>query len=230
MMISNIFTTPRFPARCELCGQCGDYLDCICPACLTDLPAVGACCERCGMRLPQAASYCGKCLGDPFLADRTVTAYEYRYPVDVLIKVMKYQQCLRVAFPMARALASRIMSGADPLPEVMIPVPLHPRRLYRRGFNQSYEICRRLYEYTHVPVDNRCVLRTRHTSPMFDLSLTQRRENITGAFQLARPLSYRSVAIVDDVITSGATVAELSRLLRQAGVDFISCWALARAE
>jgi ComF family protein len=198
--------------------------------CLDDLPVVGACCERCGIRMPQAAAICGRCLLEPFLADRTVTAYEYRYPVDALIKAMKYRHCLRLAVPMSRALARRIMAGAEPLPEVMIPVPLHHKRLYRRGFNQSYEICRRLYGYTHIPVDLGSVSRTRHTSPMFDLTVRQRRENITGAFKLLRPLNYRSVAIVDDVITSGATVNELARLLRRAGVNFISCWALARAE
>jgi ComF family protein len=116
------------------------------------------------------------------------------------------------------------------MPELMIPVPLHFLRLYSRGFNQALEICRVLTKELNIPYDSTLVVRDTNTAPMAALARERRRENIRGAFRLARPLPSRSVAIVDDVITSGATSDGLAVLLREAGARHIQVWSLTRAE
>lgn len=217
-------------ARCDLCGITGVLRNCLCADCLNDLPQGGPRCLRCGRPVPRTVTECGKCLVTPLLADRTVTAFHYTYPIDALIKQFKYHQKIRLAAPLARVLAEEILSHRQPLPEVMIPVPLHNRRLYGRGYNQAIVIADALAACLGIAVDWRLVSRIRNTAPMFSLGARQRRRNISGVFSLQRPCAYRSVAIVDDVITSGSTVNELARTLRLAGVVRIEFWALARAE
>lgn len=221
-------TILAFPSRCDLCGVVGHLQECLCQECLLDLPAQGNACMVCGKPTPVAVAQCGNCLADPGIADRTVVAYQYRYPLDALIKRFKYKHEIRLAVPLVSALALRLKRDAWPLPEVMIPVPLHNRRLYQRGYNQAILICRALAVHIEVPQDTGLVYRARDTLPMFRLDAKERESNIAGAFVLKQPCRYRSVAIVDDVITSGSTTRELARLLRQAGVSRIEFWALAR--
>ncbi len=111
-----------------------------------------------------------------------------------------------------------------------MPVPLHPHRLYTRGFNQSRQICSVLSWSLPLCTDTDLVIRTRNTLPMFNLEAEQRRENIEGAFQLVQHCRYKSIAIVDDIITSCSTMNELARLFHKAGVEQIQYWALARAD
>jgi ComF family protein len=230
MPISVSWSLPAFPVRCDLCGATGIHAECLCAECLNDLLLINSSCLRCGRPLLQDAPACGKCLDEPGLAYRSIAAFHYQYPVDALIKRLKYRQCIRLATPLSRILSQRLTQVATPLPEVMIPVPLHRLRLYQRGFNQSMEICRVLERRLHIPVDTTSVIRAKATRPMFDLSASERRDNIAGAFKITRPLAYQSVAIVDDVITSGSTVNELACRLRDAGVAKIELWALARTE
>lgn len=218
------------PSRCEVCGKTGLLHECICAECLADLPALGAACSRCGIPTPEPVPVCGRCMVSPASADRTVTAFQYRYPLNALIKQLKYKQKIRLVTPLARRLANRVLSNTGLLPEVMVPVPLHYRRQYRRGYNQAIVICQALTEILGVPADPHLISRRRHTLPMFSLTASQRKRNIAGVFSLRGDCTYRSVAIVDDVITSGATVNELASVLRQAGVSRIEFWALARAD
>jgi len=230
MPISVSWSLPALPVRCDLCGVSGNHAECLCDECLQDLLQIRSACLRCGRPLQQDTPACGKCLVEPAFADRCIAAFHYQYPVDALIKRLKYRQCIRLATPLTRILSLRLAQLVAPLPEVMVPVPLHRARLYQRGFNQSVEICRLLGQRLQIPVDTACVIRSKPTRPMYDLSASERRENIAGAFRLTQPLAYQSVAIVDDVITSGSTVNELARLLRDAGVANIALWALARTE
>jgi len=131
---------------------------------------------------------------------------------------------------LAKILSARIQSLSSALPEVMVAVPLHPHRLYTRGFNQSQQICRVLSRSLPIYTDADLVIRTRNTLPMYDLEAEQRRENIVGAFRLVKHCRYKSLAIVDDIITSCSTMNELARLFHNAGVEEIQYWALARAD
>jgi ComF family protein len=214
---------------CELCGTANTGPYCLCKDCITDLTRIIHDCSICGRALPEPG-VCGACLNNPLPLDRTVAVFQYRYPLTSLIKKYKYNQCLNLARPFARALSEKLAGLDAPLPELMIPVPLHYLRLYSRGFNQALEICRILNQDLKIPFDYNLVSRARNTAPMFALSAPQRRKNMVGAYKLQRPLLYRSLAIVDDVITTGTTGSELARLLRGAGARHVELWALARAE
>jgi ComF family protein len=114
-------------------------------------------------------------------------------------------------------------------PDAIIPMPLHPRRYRTRGFNQSLEIAKTVSQQTGLPYDISACRRIRFTPPQASLTAKERRSNLTDAFLCPRKLNYKSVVILDDVITTGSTVNELSRTLRQAGIDWIEIWSIARA-
>lgn len=115
------------------------------------------------------------------------------------------------------------------MPECIIPVPLHRRRLRQRGFNQALEIAKPLAKKLQLPVDFKTCIRTKHTRPQSELSAKKRQQNIKNAFTLKKPITAKHVAIVDDVMTTGNTVTELSALLRNNGVTTIEIWCCARA-
>jgi ComF family protein len=111
----------------------------------------------------------------------------------------------------------------------LIPVPLHPVRLRERGFNQALELARPLSQRLHLPLEPHVVQRCRHTRSQSELSGSARRQNMRHAFRLIAPLPYQHVALIDDVVTTGSTLNELARTLRQSGVKTIQIWAVARA-
>lgn len=214
------------PASCLLCGSMGPGA--LCAGCLSDLPHAGNACPACGAKQP-TEDLCGRCLKRKPPYDRVIAAYDYSYPVDYLIRALKYRQSLLVARVLAPALAERArnLSGKDL--QALLPVPLHRERLYRRGFNQSVEIAKRLGREVNIPIDTRLLRRHRATQEQALLGPLERRRNLRAAFSLNRDNPYQSVAIVDDVITTGTTASELARLLRRTGTKEIQIWALARA-
>ncbi len=226
---SRIIQNLLFPPTCLLCGDRGlEQLD-ICPACLAALPWLTPACPVCG--LPQSAattSPCGACQRRPPPFDRLRAALRYEEPVRHLIQGLKFRNQLAHARLLGELLALRLGELAEP-PERLIPVPLHRSRFIRRGFNQAEEIARIVSARSGIPLDTRCARRVRATDPQAQLRAGERRRNIRQAFRLAAPLSCRHVAIVDDVVTTGATVGEFARALRQAGVSRIEVWSCARA-
>ena len=159
-----------------------------------------------------------------------MAAFAYSYPLDSLIKQFKYKQHIRLIAPLTNVLADQIQSRCNDLPEVMIPVPLHKHRLRSRGFNQSQLICSVLSSTLRLKIDADAVIRIRDTLPMYELDADQRSENIKGAFRLQRQCQYKSVAFIDDIITSGSTMNELAGLFLETGVKRVEFWALARAD
>ncbi len=214
------------PSICLLCrGE--EALDGLCEACRMDLPLTKSACERCGVSLA-CAGLCAKCMRKPPNYDRVLTAYAYRSPVSQLIRALKYNQRLEFISAVGEGLIRLLKARQEDPPKRLIPVPLHGQRLMQRGFNQSLELARLLGRRLAIKIDPGLVRRIRATAPQFELSPKARQANVRGAFALRRPPPYESVAIVDDIVTSGATVNELARLLKRAGVKDISVWALAR--
>ena len=118
----------------------------------------------------------------------------------------------------------------DARPEVIIPVPLHTGRLRERGFNQALELARPVAARLRIPINIHACARTRGTAAQSDLPAAQRTKNVKGAFELREPLKeVHRVAIIDDVMTTGATVDELARVLIAAGVENVQVWVCARA-
>jgi len=144
---------------------------------------------------------------------------------------MKFHGSLTAAHALGLLLADRVSEGDGPLPDALLPVPLHPSRLRQRGFNQSSEIACRVGRRLKIPVLRGACRRVRATAPQSSrLNARERRTNVEGAFAACGPLDHlRAVAIVDDVVTTGATVSELARVVRRAGVHRVEVWACARA-
>lgn len=218
------------PGSCLLCGtDVARYERLLCAGCTADLPHSGNACYVCGAALPRG-QVCGRCLARPPAFDHVVSAYIYRYPVDQLIKDLKYRQQLAVARPLALALVQRIRQEGEPLPDCLLPVPLHPLRLVQRGYNQAEEIARVVGRELGVAVAGNLVQRQRFTREQARLPLPARRRNLRRAFTLRHPPDVRHLAIVDDVMTSGATAGELARVLKRRGVERVDVWVLARAQ
>ncbi len=210
---------------CVLCGGLADGTM-LCAPCLASLPRASvAACPRCGV--PSGGALCGACLRDPPAFDRTVAALVYEFPVDKLVQALKYGQRLALARLLGLLLAERV-AGA-PRPDVLIPMPLHPARLAERGFNQALEIGRVLSRRLGLPLKPTLAARQRDTAVQAALPLNARRRNVKGAFVCTTGVRERHVALVDDVMTSGATVNELAQAARAAGAREVSVWVVARA-
>ena len=203
---------------CLLCGGEGGP-ELLCAACIAELPALPRSCPRCALPSP-AAALCGSCLNHPPHFDATLALWRYEFPCDGLVQALKYRARLALAGFFARSLASRTIPEAD----LIVPMPLHPRRLAERGFNQALEIARHLGR----PIAPRGVLRVKHTPPQTELPYEERAKNVRGAFLCKLDLSGASVAVLDDVMTTGATLNELSRALKRAGAARVENLVIAR--
>jgi ComF family protein len=149
--------------------------------------------------------------------------------MDYLLQRLKFHRRLEVAPLLGALLAEGLPARGTALPEVLLPVPLHPQRLRERGYNQSLELARVLSRRLAIPVQTGLCVRTRATAPQTALDGVERRRNLRGAFVMQGEAIPSQVAIIDDVVTTGATVHELARTLRRAGVARVEVWACARA-
>ena len=219
-----------FRLACVLCGApAGAGADGFCRACREDLPPLPpASCPGCGA-LSENAAVCIRCLAHPPAFDACIAACNYRYPVDQMIRKLKYQARLDLARALSRPLIERLETAGHAPPDCLVPIPLHRARQRRRGFNQAREIALMLARKLSVPVDDRLVRRHKPTAQQFDLRPEQRARNVKDAFSLMEAKSYRNIAIIDDVVTTGATANELTRLLKRNGTEHVQVWCLARA-
>ena len=202
-----------------------------CTDCFAELPVLTHHCVCCAASLSPAArddTVCGRCLAHPPAFDRVFAAFPYAPPIDGLIRELKFGQRLHCARLLSVLFAIRWQVRRRTLPDRLVPVPLHHTRLRRRGFNQSLEIARGLSHRLNVPIDARSLKRTRASVPQTALPAKQRLQNPKGTFVLRRALRVRSVALVDDVMTTGATANEAARVLKQAGVPHVEVWVTAR--
>jgi ComF family protein len=221
-----------FPPRCRLCGAAPAADTTLCQPCLDDLPWLESGCCRCARPLPPGVDtlLCGSCLRRPPAFDEATALLHYRAPADYLIQRLKFSGELAVAPLLADMLADKIAPRTTPLPDLLIPVPLHRARLTERGFNQATELARRLGRRLAVPVDHRQCQRDRHTRPQSLTPTKLRRRNLRGAFSVIGELPAAAhVAIVDDVMTTGHTANELTWVLRRAGVACVEVWVIARS-
>lgn len=229
----NFVQSALFPSACLLCSAPGaDDLD-LCPACLRALPWNRSSCTHCAAPLPPASAgapqVCGQCLNHPPPFDAVLAPLLYRPPLDWLVQGFKFHQRLAPGRLLGELLAGHLAEHAVAVPDLIVPVPLHPARLRERGYNQALELARPVARRLRVPLVPERVRRTRATASQSLLAAAERRRNVRGAFELARPLAARHVAIIDDVMATGSTVGELARVLRRGGAERIEVWAVARA-
>lgn len=202
----------------------------LCAGCHAELPRLGHCCLRCAQPLTGTTeTLCSACQHRPPPYERCRVAFRYLEPLPYLISGMKFHGRLEWSRLLGELLAAALSAHSDwQRPERIIPVPLHPRRLRQRGYNQALEIARVLARHWSLVIDPHCCQRCRPTPPQVGLSRSARAHNLRGAFRATRALSGARLAILDDVITTGATVAELTSVLQAAGAARVEAWAVAR--
>jgi ComF family protein len=216
------------PPTCVLCRAPANRSRDLCVGCEADLPSAAAGCYQCAQPVGGAlAEYrCGTCLQNPPPYDRLFALCYYEFPIRHLITGLKFHNELGYAQVFGELLAERLRHQYDALPEVLIPVPLHPNRLRERGYNQALELARPIAKRLDIPLDVRSCRRIRPTAPQMQVSAAERDKNVQGAFSIDPAFRAKHVALIDDVVTTGHTISELSRVLRQQGVqriDVICC-------
>ena len=220
-----------FPSTCILCGAPGREAMELCESCHADLPHNRHRCHRCALPLPASApagSLCGTCQHRPPVYDRCIAPFRYEGTLPHLVTGLKFRARMNCARLLGTLLTAGLEKAGAELPEVIIPVPLHPTRLRERGFNQALEIARIPSRHFGLPIDTHHCRRQLATAPQSGLEAKERRRNIRGAFAVADGLAARHVVLLDDVVTTGSTVAELARMLKRAGVERVEVWAVAK--
>jgi ComF family protein len=221
-----------WPAACLLCGRSGAGDIDLCSDCVADLPRNDAACVVCAEPLASsaAARACGECLRDPPPFISSFVPYRYAYPLDHLVRGLKFRNELACGRVLGELFSRCVLARGAALPEVIVPVPLAPRRYRQRGYNQAAELALAIQRCTGVAVKTDVVVRQRETAEQAGLDRKARRNNVRGAFTAVAPVRARSVAILDDVVTTGSTVRELAAVLRQAGAQQVEVWSIARTE
>lgn len=204
----------------------------VCATCIARFARPTERCLRCAIAVPAGVTVCGACLAEPPPQQLTLAALDYDFPWDGLIARFKFDGAVDLAGALAERLAVAAARQAAARPQLLLATPLAPRRLRERGYNQAWELARRLGRRLRVPAEPAALLRVRETVHQLDLPAAERAANVRGAFAVepARrdALRGRLVALVDDVMTSGATAAEIARVLLHAGAAAVQVWVVAR--
>ncbi|HAT1609513.1 TPA: DNA utilization protein GntX [Raoultella planticola] len=201
----------------------------ICSRCATSLAFAHSLCPRCGLPAAVSRVPCGRCLRNPPPWQRLVTVNDYRPPLSGLIHQLKFSRRPELAPALARLLLLRVRQREGfSRPDRLVSVPLWQRRQWRRGFNQSDLLCRPLAHWLQCAWHHDALRRNRRTATQHHLSARLRKQNLKNAFQLEISVRGLHIAIVDDVVTTGSTVAEISRLLLQNGAATVEVWCICR--
>ncbi|GAA3718091.1 ComF family protein [Oceanisphaera sediminis] len=215
---------PLWWGQCLLCRHDCEQQALICRQCRDELPQLEHPCPQCAFPLAVADAHCGQCQRQPPPWQRMRVLADFESPYPRLIHDLKYHQRALNGRLLGQLLAQRLQ---PPYPEAILPVPLHWWRQLCRGYNQATEIACGLQDVLNIPVDTHALRRLRATASQTHLNRRQRKRNLHGAFA-ARPMAYHHVALLDDVITTGTTMTELTRLLHRQGVSRVEVWAACR--
>ena len=218
-----------FPTHCRLCRAPGLPDLELCADCRDELPWLVRGCLTCARPLPDGSNttLCSDCQNSKSELDSCIALFAYQAPVDQWIQGLKFNNDLATARMLGELMAAKMPICPTPEPISLVPVPLHRKRLVQRGFNQSVEIARPLRRLGYKLDLTSCIRRT-HTIPQSELPARRRRSNLRGVFEARKQVKCRTVIIIDDVLTTGATLNELARTLRGAGAEKIHAWVISR--
>lgn len=240
MELAQKLLSSLFPSRCILCQQTvagqavNEHIE-VCPDCLRALPYNNCCCMRCALPLAEeigANILCGRCIKKMPAFDYSHSLFRYEDDIIKLIHQLKFAEKITYARSIGEMLLTKLQAEIQTTkeaPECLLPVPLHKTRLRQRGFNQSIEIARVLAKKLEIPIVHDVVIRQRSTESQTRLNVKQRKKNIKGAFSVVRKINYKHVLIIDDVVTTGSTVNELAKVLKQNKVKRVGVLSIARA-
>ena len=223
--------------QCQACGlsHAGDNL--LCTYCLAAIQRSNSC-IGCGKPLPKQLNtddtiLCGSCHQSPPIYDKLISVSNYSYPLSQLISGFKYQKKQALAQPLAMLLKKEIvdhyLAHKSDMPKLLLPVPLHFKRELSRGYNQSVLIGKQLQTELAIPLSQSHLLRTIATEAQAGLSRQKRLKNLAKAFY-CQPLSQTHVAIIDDVVTTGATATQITKAVKKAGAKQVDIWCICRTE
>lgn len=218
-----------WPARCLACGEAGRHGRDLCPACLQTLPWNRHACRSCAIPLPalDADQLCGNCLQRPPPLHETLAACVYAAPLDRLLPRFKFHRDLAAGRLLAQLMAHACADLTRPA--ALLPIPLHRVRLRTRGYDQALELARPLSRALRIPLLHDALVRERDTAPQSRLDAVQRRRNLRNAFVVNDSAALPAhVVLIDDVMTTGATLHAAAYALRRAGVARIDAWVCAR--
>lgn len=237
MLFTRLFSSARvaaglrgLPSLCAVCRGWGAQR--VCADCVQRFVATVPRCQRCALQVPNGSPRCGACVTDPPPYAHTVTGVDYDHPWDGLITQFKFHDGLDLAPSLVERMLAAHRESQRPAPSLLLPVPLSDARLRERGYNQAWELAKRLGAALRCPGDATLLLRVKDTPHQLAFPPEQRAGNVRAAFALEprrrAELQGRSVTLVDDVMTTGATVAEAARTLLQAGAREVGIWVVAR--
>lgn len=226
------------PSQCLLC-TCTLSTDLLCTNCQYDLPHVYGknLCQQCGLGCDSLSSFCGHCLSHPPAFSRSYIPFSYEYPLDGLIHKFKYRRHLTSGKLLGQLLADYLKHHAREhhewcTPDMIIPAPMHWQKRWQRGFNQAEFLGQYVARALAIPLATHIIQRPHKAPPQKELTRAERQHNLRRAFAITQKnrhqITGKNIALIDDVVTTTATVRELSQLLINAGAADVQVWALAR--
>lgn len=217
----------RLPHICALCNHHHDGHLAICLQCHEFLTPIVSACTYCARPLPKSNFMtCGKCIKTKPYFDQTIAPYSFEEPLRTLLHDFKYRHSLYLVSFLAQLILANLPTSTSQ-PECLIPVPMHPERLRRRGFNQAAELAKFIGRVLSIPCKMHICQKILHTSPQAGLNASQRQKNLHNAFH-TKPVRYKRVALIDDLLTTGNTANEIAKTLKRQGVEHVSIWCCAR--
>jgi ComF family protein len=226
-----MFNLPTLvPTQCAVCR--GWSAQRLCADCVQRHAWLRPRCGGCALPVPAGVLRCGACIREPLPFAHAVAAVDYAFPWSGLVTAFKFHAALDLADALARLLADAVRASGSALPTLVLPLPLGRERLAERGMNQAWELARRVAARLQLRAQPHLLQRRVETPHLADLPRDERAKAIRGAFALAPGASThlhgQHLALVDDVMTTGATAAEAARALLAGGAASVQAWVLAR--
>jgi len=201
----------------------------LCTDCKQDLPWLNNHCPQCALPFAQGVQgLCGQCQSQPPHYDKVYSLFSYHPPISRLIVRLKFHHHLPIARLLGELMAAHLASQLASTPDYIIPVPLHPKRLYQRGFNQAQELAKPISKTLNIGIHSNIVERFQNKPPQTTLSRKLRLKNMQDVFRMANNAPQSHALILDDVMTTGATTNELARMLKRKGVSRVDIAVVAR--
>jgi ComF family protein len=226
-IINSITQRWQLQALCVLCQQYHRGRFAVCEPCHTLITPLGPACRHCAEPLPDAAFLvCGRCCQKKPWVDSVFTAYRFEEPLRTLMHEFKYRQGLHLSSYFSQLMLNALPSDLYKT-DCLVPVPMHPKRIRQRGFNQSAVLTKQLSRALKLPFSLSYCRKMTNTAPQASLNATERKKNLRGVFQ-AKQGSYQHITLIDDLLTTGSTANELAKTLKAQGVQQVNLWCCAR--
>lgn len=220
-----------FKKHCILCERSNRRY--LCEDCIKELPWNETCCQTCALPLPRTEAHCGHCINTNLPFKRIISLFRYSSPIDAWISAFKFHEQLAFGKLLSELFYLKLKEFYTdrPKPQLLIPIPLHPKRLSERGFNQSLELAKPLAKKLGIPLDIKLAVRQRYTAQQSELPLNQRAKNVRSAFKIEElPAKITQIAILDDVVTTGETIQAFCNSLKSRVPLEIDVWCIARTK